>query len=123
MGNHHRIVLDVGDAASRIEVLGDLVHVVLPGGVVGITVDEREAGPDVNELPHTGLYHQEGQSAAQELPVFERRIRYVRRDVQHPAGDFVVDVGVVLAAEVEVVQPRHVGRVDAIRIGVVVVAV
>lgn len=101
---HHRVVVDVDDAALRRLALGDLVGVVRG----------RDAGTEVEELRDAGLTGQVLHRPGQELAVGPHRLGQLRVGLQRQLARLPVGGEVILAAEPVVVDPGRVGlaRVD-----------
>jgi hypothetical protein len=95
---HHRVVVDVDDPALRRRVLGDLVGVVR----------RREAGPDIQELPHAHVERQVADRPAEKSAVRARGLAQHGISLQHKLGGFAVGGEIVLAAQPVVVNPRRV---------------
>ncbi len=102
VGQHDRVIVHVDDARLRRRPLGHLVGVV--GG--------RQAGADVQELPHPGLVDQVLHRPAQERPVGPDAGQHARVGRDDLLGGLAVGLVVVLAAEPVVVDPGRVGHAD-----------
>jgi hypothetical protein len=98
--DHHRVVVDVDDAALRRLRPRHLVHVPHGG----------QPGPDVEELPDPRVAGQVADRAAEETPVLlDGAAHHVLAEhVKGPASGLPVSREVVLAAEHVVVHPRDV---------------
>jgi hypothetical protein len=93
VGQHERVVVDVDDTHGRVDVARDLVDVA----------DGGEAGAEVDELPDTGVGHEEADGPAELVAVVvgepaQLRDDLVRRGDRHP-----VDLEMLLAPEEVVV--------------------
>ena len=97
---HHRVVVDVDDAAGRVDRLGDLVRVAGRG----------HAGADVEELPYPGLGGQVGHRPAQERAGGRPELRHRRGDGDQQLGGPAVGLEVIAAAHQVVPDPRDVRR-------------
>jgi hypothetical protein len=98
--DHHRVVVNVDDAAVRRLRPRRLVHV--PHG--------RQPGPDIEELPDPRVAGQVADRAAEEAPVLlDGAAHHVLAEhVKGPPSGLPVGREVVLAAEHVVVHPRDV---------------
>jgi hypothetical protein len=107
VGEHHRVIVDVDDLHVRRVPLGDLVDVAL-GGQTRAEVDELPDAHLLDEIPH---------DAAEERPIGPASVWSVRGYLERLLGDHTIHGEIVLAAEEDVVDPRHtrLSRVYALR--------
>jgi hypothetical protein len=97
---HHRIVVDIHDAAVRCDRLGHLVGVVRG----------RQPGADVEELPDAGVRGQVPHGPAEELAVGAGGQPQVRHEHEGLLGRLAIGGEVVLPAEQVVPEPGRVSH-------------
>src|SRR5690606_28051885 len=83
---HDRVDVDVHDPGVRLELLGDLVHVVLCG----------HAAAHVDELADSGLARQVAHRAVEEEAVLPRDVEHFGRDLDQSERRLAVDLEIVL---------------------------
>jgi hypothetical protein len=97
-----RVIVDVDDPGLGRDALCQLV------GVVG----RRQAGPEVEELPDTGLAGQEPDGPAEESAAGLGEITDLRELAEHRVGGVAVGGEIVLAAEQVIPDPGTVRHAD-----------
>jgi hypothetical protein len=100
MQDHDRVIVGVGDSRIRAGFGGHLVKRALGG----------QAGADVQELPDARLGGQVPGGHPQEGAVGQRLSPGLRDQSHDLLGSCPVSGEIVLAAEVVVIHPRHVGN-------------